>query len=216
MLSDKCFVYCNGLMDHLCPCYPNSATTTTTVGALTNGGDASRLMTAGGGSFVGGPTIGPRGQALPHYAGTLDALAKISRHEGVRTLWSGLGPTLVLAIPATVIYFVFYEQLRVRMKDEYFRRNPGEGFLCVTIGKICLKADRRLINCYVPDSRSRIQRAAAILHTAARWHDGPHHIRDGGQSDGAGAHENAVAAHELFRYVKQRTPGSYIMYTLIY
>lgn len=22
MLSDKCFVYCNGLMDHLCPCYP--------------------------------------------------------------------------------------------------------------------------------------------------------------------------------------------------
>lgn len=26
MLSEKCFVYCNGLMDHLCPCYPASTT----------------------------------------------------------------------------------------------------------------------------------------------------------------------------------------------
>lgn len=23
MLSNKCFVYCNGLMDHLCPCAPS-------------------------------------------------------------------------------------------------------------------------------------------------------------------------------------------------
>lgn len=45
-----------------------------------------------------------------------DAFLKISRHEGVSSLWSGLSPTLVLALPATVIYFVSYEQLRSRLK----------------------------------------------------------------------------------------------------
>lgn len=54
-----------------------------------------------------------------------DAMLKISRHEGVRSLWSGLGPTLILALPATVIYFVLYEQLRVRLKDQYFKAYPG-------------------------------------------------------------------------------------------
>lgn len=24
-LSNKCYLYCNGLMDHLCPCGPNGA-----------------------------------------------------------------------------------------------------------------------------------------------------------------------------------------------
>lgn len=46
-----------------------------------------------------------------------DAFIKISRCEGVTSLWSGLGPTLLLAIPATVAYFVCYEQLRVKLKD---------------------------------------------------------------------------------------------------
>lgn len=42
---------------------------------------------------------------------------KISRSEGIRSLWSGLSPTLVLALPTTVLYFVAYEQIRVRLKD---------------------------------------------------------------------------------------------------
>ena len=42
---------------------------------------------------------------------------KISRFEGVTSLWSGLSPTLVLALPATIIYFVIYEQLRSRLKN---------------------------------------------------------------------------------------------------
>ena len=37
---------------------------------------------------------------------------KISRSEGLTSLWSGLSPTLVLALPATVVYFTSYEQLR--------------------------------------------------------------------------------------------------------
>uniref|UniRef100_A0A1B0GMQ7 Mitochondrial carrier protein n=1 Tax=Phlebotomus papatasi TaxID=29031 RepID=A0A1B0GMQ7_PHLPP len=86
LLSNKCFLYCNGLMDHLCPCGTN--------------GIASKT---------------------PHLSGTIDAFVKISNSEGVRALWSGLSPTLVLAVPTTVIYFVAYEQLRVRAKYMYIQ-----------------------------------------------------------------------------------------------
>ncbi|KAM6905645.1 mitochondrial glutathione transporter SLC25A39 isoform 2-T2 [Xenentodon cancila] len=77
----KCFLYCNGLMDHIYVC--QNATSCT--------------------SWCKKPT---------HFSGTLDAFVKITRHEGVRSLWSGLPPTLVMAVPATVIYFTCYDQLR--------------------------------------------------------------------------------------------------------
>lgn len=52
---------------------------------------------------------------------------KISRNEGVSSLWSGLGPTLVLAIPTTILYFVSYEQLRLRLKAFYNKNvKPGQ------------------------------------------------------------------------------------------
>uniref|UniRef100_G1Q5S1 Mitochondrial glutathione transporter SLC25A39 n=1 Tax=Myotis lucifugus TaxID=59463 RepID=G1Q5S1_MYOLU len=43
--------------------------------------------------------------------GTMDAFVKIVRHEGTRTLWSGLPATLVMT-PATAIYFMAYNQLK--------------------------------------------------------------------------------------------------------
>lgn len=51
-----------------------------------------------------------------------DAFLKITRYEGITSLWSGLSPTLVLALPATVVYFVTYEQLRSRLKNFYQNR----------------------------------------------------------------------------------------------
>lgn len=63
---------------------------------------------------------GPNGSLVPdaqRFNGTVDAFLKISRREGVKSLWSGLSPTLVLALPTTVLYFVAYEQIRVRLKD---------------------------------------------------------------------------------------------------
>ncbi|CAL1587813.1 unnamed protein product [Knipowitschia caucasica] len=77
----KCFLYCNGLMDHIYVCE--------------NGSHCS--------SWYKTPT---------HFTGTLDAFVKITRSEGLRSLWSGLPPTLVMAVPATVIYFTCYDQLR--------------------------------------------------------------------------------------------------------
>src|SRR5271154_3119690 len=43
---------------------------------------------------------------------TLDGLKKIARNEGFLTLWRGLSPTLLMAIPANVIYFTGYDWLR--------------------------------------------------------------------------------------------------------
>ncbi|XP_068624317.1 solute carrier family 25 protein Shawn-like isoform X2 [Battus philenor] len=84
LLSNKCYLYCNGLMEHLCPC-----------------GETAWI---------------PR---RVHFHGTFDAFYKIAKLEGVPALWSGLSPTLVLALPCTVVYFVSYEQLRYKTKTIY-------------------------------------------------------------------------------------------------
>ncbi|XP_060680948.1 probable mitochondrial glutathione transporter SLC25A40 isoform X1 [Hemiscyllium ocellatum] len=82
----KCFVYCNGLMDHLCVCE--------------NGNNAAWYKAPG------------------QFKGTFDAFIQIVRNEGPKSLWSGLPPTLVMAVPATVIYFTCYDQLRVFLKNK--------------------------------------------------------------------------------------------------
>lgn len=43
---------------------------------------------------------------------TIDGLRKITRNEGILTLWRGLTPTLMMAVPANVIYFAGYDWLR--------------------------------------------------------------------------------------------------------
>ncbi|KAF5907183.1 solute carrier family 25 member 40, partial [Clarias magur] len=80
----KCFVYCNGLMDHICVCE--------------NGNGKAWYRSRG------------------HFNGTLDAFIKIIRMEGIKSLWSGLPPTLIMAVPATVIYFTAYDQLNTALR----------------------------------------------------------------------------------------------------
>lgn len=46
------------------------------------------------------------------FTSTIDGIRKIARNEGTLTLWRGLSPTLVMAIPANVIYFTGYDWLR--------------------------------------------------------------------------------------------------------
>ncbi|KAI1384058.1 mitochondrial carrier [Hypoxylon trugodes] len=43
---------------------------------------------------------------------TFDGIKKIARNEGFTSLWRGLSPTLVMAVPANIIYFTGYEWLR--------------------------------------------------------------------------------------------------------
>lgn len=101
--KNKCFLYCNGLMEHLCYCV--------------NGNGTGHIHQADGKTI----TVDPRDikwyqRPIPgHFTGTLDAIIKISRSEGIRSLWSGLPPTLLMAIPATVIYFTAYDRLRANL-----------------------------------------------------------------------------------------------------
>ncbi|KAF1663369.1 Solute carrier family 25 member 40, partial [Aptenodytes patagonicus] len=81
----KCFVYSNGLMDHICVCE--------------NGNSKAWYKKPG------------------HFKGTLDAFVKIIQIEGIKSLWSGLPPTLIMALPTTVIYFTCYDQLREALKS---------------------------------------------------------------------------------------------------
>lgn len=66
---------------------------------------------------------------------------KISRSEGLTSLWSGLGPTLVLAVPATVIYFVCYENFRESFREQYVKVFPSK------TTKFNLSSLRHLIFC---------------------------------------------------------------------
>ncbi|KAK4205240.1 mitochondrial carrier domain-containing protein [Triangularia verruculosa] len=47
------------------------------------------------------------------FTSTFDGLRKIARNEGVTTLWRGLSPTLVMAVPANIIYLTGYDWLRL-------------------------------------------------------------------------------------------------------
>jgi len=96
--AKKCFLYSNGLMDHLCP--------------RTNGDPPARAL------HTAQEICDCKWYNRPKYFnGTLDAMLKISRLEGVSSLWSGLSPTLVLAIPTTITYFTMYEQLKVKINE---------------------------------------------------------------------------------------------------
>ncbi|KAH8373830.1 hypothetical protein KR200_005530 [Drosophila serrata] len=90
VLSKKCFLYCNGLMDHICPCGPDTPSP-------------------------------PASKPPPRFSGTIDAFIKISRSEGIGSLWSGLSPTLISALPSTIIYFVAYEQFKARFTDIHYK-----------------------------------------------------------------------------------------------
>lgn len=46
------------------------------------------------------------------FNGTFEAMIKIPRDEGFTALWRGLSPTLAMAVPSTIIYFVGYDHLR--------------------------------------------------------------------------------------------------------
>merc|ERR1711962_839040 len=97
--AKKCFLYSNGLMDHLCP--------------RTNGDPPARAL------HTAQEICDCKWYNRPKYfTGTADALVKISRLEGISSLWSGLSPTLVLAIPTTVTYFTMYEQLKVMINQQ--------------------------------------------------------------------------------------------------
>jgi len=55
---------------------------------------------------------------------TFDGLRKIARNEGITTLWRGLSPTLVMTVPANIIYFTGYDWLRFNKRSPINRLFP--------------------------------------------------------------------------------------------
>lgn len=65
--------------------------------------------------------MGKPGHLILNPASLQDAFIKISRTEGIGSLWSGLSPTLISALPSTIIYFVAYEQFKARFTDIHYK-----------------------------------------------------------------------------------------------
>jgi len=53
-----------------------------------------------------------------HLNSTWDAILKIGRNEGIKSLYNGLKPSLIMSIPSTVLYFATYDSLRDRLLEQ--------------------------------------------------------------------------------------------------
>ena len=123
----QCYVFRTGLADHVCSCFE----------------------TADSRPWYNRSIPGP-------YSGTFDALLKvnssvefplahrssvrslqITRTEGIRSLWSGLPPTLVMSLPNTVIYFTTYEQLKCFLGYKRTNTNPFIPGFAGGLARIC-------------------------------------------------------------------------------
>lgn len=109
------FVYNNGLMDCLCVC--------------------SHCNENGNGSVQQSqpqPRFKPWYGRPGHFSGTLDAFVKIARNEGITALWSGLPPTLIQSVPATVIYFTIYDNIKYTLG--YNEADPNTKYIPIFAG----------------------------------------------------------------------------------
>ncbi|CAA9962031.1 hypothetical protein CFE70_005430 [Pyrenophora teres f. teres 0-1] len=92
---------------------------------------------------VAGPTMAPINPADISCAveeverktinSTWDGLRKIAQNEGPKTLWRGLSPTLVMAVPANVIYFAGYDWLRTAQASP-LRQNVSDTYIPLVAG----------------------------------------------------------------------------------
>ena len=55
---------------------------------------------------------------LPRPVSMIDGLIKIGRSEGLKYLWRGLVPTLLISMPSTILYFVGYETIKEKLMME--------------------------------------------------------------------------------------------------
>ena len=60
--------------------------------------------------------LGADGLAVPQLRGSGDMVRQIARTDGVRGLWRGLVPTLVMTVPATAFYFTTYQTLKLHLE----------------------------------------------------------------------------------------------------
>ncbi|CAL8080317.1 unnamed protein product [Calicophoron daubneyi] len=118
LYENKCFIYCNGLVERLCTCpadmydpwfkKPGGLLGSWMKFAFARPPDLPTDCIFHTGHYSSG-------FALPARPRMPDVLWNIIRNEGIASLWSGLSPTLVMALPQTVIYFTVNDWLKERV-----------------------------------------------------------------------------------------------------
>ena len=98
---------------------------------------------------------------------TLDGLRKIARHEGVTSLWRGLSPTLVMAVPANVIYFTGYDYLRAHSRSPVNTHIP-DAYAPLIAGSIARVAAAAVIS-PIEMFRTRLQATTSSTHEAGAF-----------------------------------------------
>lgn len=97
-----------GLMDVWCHRCENSS-----AGVIFSGASAINANATGGANA----TQQGAAAAAQRFNGSMDALSKLVKHEGLSSLWRGLPPTLLLSIPSTVVYFALYDKLKLSLQQ---------------------------------------------------------------------------------------------------
>ncbi|KAI9887859.1 MAG: hypothetical protein M1823_000381 [Watsoniomyces obsoletus] len=97
------------------------------------------------------------------FTSTFDGLRKIARHEGITTLWRGLSPTLVMAVPANVIYFTGYDWLRYNSNSPLAARVP-DAYSPLLAGSLARVAAAVTIS-PIEMFRTRLQASSTNNHT---------------------------------------------------
>ena len=100
------------------------------------------------------------------FTSTVDGLRKIARHEGLSTLLRGLSPTLVMAIPANVIYFAGYDWLR-RSPQSPLAHNISDTYAPFLAGSISRVAAATVIS-PIEMFRTRLQASSHTPHSSSR------------------------------------------------
>ena len=98
-----------------------------------------------------------------NFTSTFDGLRKIARHEGPTSLWRGLSPTLVMSIPANVIYFTGYDSLRSNPRSPVHNYIP-DAYAPLIAGSIARVAAASVIS-PIEMFRTRMQAATAGTET---------------------------------------------------
>lgn len=136
VVSKLCYVFHNGLMTHVCK--PNSTNCLSKSAAT----DAASMRPLRGAmvdylfihSFICTAMSVFFNHTrcnvllLPLFHGSLfqDAFVKIICGNGVFGLWAGLSPTLISALPSTIIYFLTYEYLKHSFSNFYYFWRPRD------------------------------------------------------------------------------------------
>lgn len=101
------------------------------------------------------------------FTSTLDGLRKIARNEGLRTLWRGLSPTLMMGIPGNVIYFAGYDWLRSNDRSP-IKRVVSDSYAPLVAGSIARITAAAAIN-PIEMFRTRLQATSGTGTAAAHF-----------------------------------------------